>query len=142
MPDVQHFLFLRPGRKEQGACHKVVSASSPTPPARKLQTVLCPSEGKDDCTSASQQDAAELSLDSSRKVNHVVSIGNTAARHVPDCIIDRLGVWHPSDSTHNKSIVSPVLHRLIYSPPARAPVTDNTNAPRPSGRVKAPLDSC
>ncbi|XP_053290864.1 piRNA biogenesis protein EXD1 [Pleuronectes platessa] len=61
----EHFLFLRPGRKEQGACHTVVTASSlppihppppapspspPPPPAPKLQTVLCPSERKDDCT--------------------------------------------------------------------------------------------
>ncbi|KAK5857291.1 hypothetical protein PBY51_010546 [Eleginops maclovinus] len=55
MPYVQHFLFLKLGRKEQGACHTVVTASSPpspTPPAPKLQTVLCPSEGKDDCTSS------------------------------------------------------------------------------------------
>ncbi|KAK5886163.1 hypothetical protein CesoFtcFv8_017229 [Champsocephalus esox] len=52
MPYVQHFLFLKPGRKEQGACHTVVTASSSTPPAPKLQTVLCPSEGKDDCTSS------------------------------------------------------------------------------------------
>lgn len=67
MPYVQHFLFLRPGRKEQSACHTVVTASSPTPPSPKLQTVLCPSGGKMTAPCASQQDAAELFLVSCRK---------------------------------------------------------------------------
>lgn len=68
MPYVQHFLFLRPLRKELRASHTVVTVSSlplglPSPPPTNFRQCYVLQRGKMTAPSASQQDAAELILD-------------------------------------------------------------------------------
>lgn len=57
------------GRLSHGSHRFLPPSPLPPPPspAPKLQTVLCPSRGKMTAPSASQQDAAELFLEPSRK---------------------------------------------------------------------------